>query len=216
MRRGAPPDAKTGATLRESEKMTDPGPSEVTQILAIVSRGDERAADRLLPLIYDELRRLANQRLSKEPAGQGMQATSLVHEAYLRLVGDCGGGNWANRAHFFAAAAEAMRRILVEKARSAARLKHGGGRKRLPLDDAPAANMERPLELLDLDEALQRLEAVDRQMSDVVKLRYFVGLSIDETADALNVAPRTVDRQWIAAKAWLFREIERGGDPPAR
>ena len=193
--------------------MTDPGPSDVTRILALVVGGDEKSADRLLPLIYDELRQLARQRLAKEPAGGGMQATSLVHEAYLRLVGNADPG-WENRAHFFAAAAEAMRRILVDKARGAARQKHGGGRKRIPLGDAPASDVERPLELLDLDEALQRLESLDHRMSDVVKLRYFVGLSVDETAQALNVAPRTVDRQWTAAKAWLYREMQGGDDLP--
>lgn len=183
---------------------------EVTRILEAVSRGEEDAAERLLPLVYDDLRRLARQRVARESREGVSEPTSLVHDAYLRLVGPAGGGGWANRAHFFSAAAEAMRRILIEKARSADREKHGGGRKRVALHDDCAVDSDPPMELLDLDNALTKLEAIDPQMSNVVKLRYFVGLSIDETAEALSVAPRSIDRQWTAAKAWLYRELEGG------
>ena len=181
---------------------------EVTRILEAVSRGEEDAAERLLPLVYDDLRQLARHRVARESREGVSEPTSLVHDAYLRLVGPAGGGSWANRAHFFAAAAEAMRRILVEKARSADREKRGGGRKRVALHDNSAPDSDPPIELLDLDNALKKLEAIDPQMSDVVKLRYFVGLSIDETAEALNIAPRSIDRQWTAAKAWLYREMD--------
>ena len=181
---------------------------DLTRILQAVSRGEENAAQRLLPLIYEDLRRLARHRVAQENPVRAPEPTSLVHDAYLRLIGPRSGQTWANRAHFFAAAAEAMRRILVEKARSAGRRKRGGDRKQVSLDDTPAGGNQPHADLLDLDLALQRLERIDPRMSDVVKLRYFVGFSVDETAEALAVAPRTVDRQWTAAKAWLHREMQ--------
>jgi RNA polymerase sigma factor (TIGR02999 family) len=179
--------------------------SRVTRLLQDLGAGRREAAAQLLPLVYDELRRLARARLARERASLH-QPTSLVHEAYLRLVGDaeC---RWANRAHFFAAAAEAMRRIGVERARRRARLKRGGGGRRVTLDDdVPAAGPD-PDETLALDAALARLEARDAAMADVVKLRYFAGLTVEETARAMELSPRSVKRLWAAARAWLYDEL---------
>lgn len=186
--------------------MSDAQPQDVTRLLAAIESGEAGATERLLPLVYDELRRLARQRMARERPDRVPQPTSLVHEAYLRLVREPD-IHWSNRAHFFAASAEAMRRIVIERVRKAGRLRHGGGHAQVPLDDDLAAAPERSDELLALDEALTRLEALDRRMSGIVKLRYFAGLSVDETADALGISPRTVDREWTAARAWLFREL---------
>jgi RNA polymerase sigma factor (TIGR02999 family) len=181
--------------------------SEVTRILSAIEQGDPQAAAQLLPLVYDELRKLAAARLAQENPGQTLQATALVHEAYLRLVGDGGSSTWNGRGHFFAAAAEAMRRILVESARRKKRLKHGGGRQRLPADllEAPAAP---PVDdLLALDEALTQLAALDPVKAELVQLRFFAGLSVAEAADHLGIARATADRWWAFARAWLFEKV---------
>ncbi len=187
--------------------------SEVTRILSAISQGDPSAASQLLPLVYDELRNLAAHRLAQQTPGQTFQPTALVHEAYLRLVGDPEGHDWDNRGHFFAAAAEAMRRILVENARRKGRSKHGGGLIRHDLDDADQiAEPEVHEDLLALDEALTKFTSVDPQAAQLVQLRYFAGLSIPEAAKVLGVSPRTADRLWAFARAWLLREV--GGDVP--
>lgn len=179
---------------------------QVTDVLRRVRSGEARAAEDLLPLVYEELRSLARVRLAQESPGLTLQPTALVHEAYLRLVGDDDPG-WQNRAHFFGAAAEAMRRILIERARRRATERHGGGQRRVTLDDDIAAAMQSDEELLALDQALTRLEARDGQMAAVVKLRYFAGLGVDETAQALGASTRTVNRLWTAARAWLARDL---------
>jgi RNA polymerase sigma factor (TIGR02999 family) len=181
--------------------------SDVTRILAAIKQGDPRAAEELLPLIYDELRKLAAQRLAQERPGHTLQATALVHEAYLRLVDAEGQGCWKGRAHFFAAAAEAMRRILIDSARRKRRPKHGGDRHRVDLDDAGDAIAPPADDLLALDQALEKLASEDRVSADLVKLRYFAGLSIDEAAAALGMSPRTADRRWAYARAWLRQEM---------
>jgi RNA polymerase sigma factor (TIGR02999 family) len=182
--------------------------SDVTRILAAIERGDVRAVDELLPLVYQELRQLAAQRLGKEAPGQTLQATALVHEAYLRLVGS-EGQNWSGRGHFFSAAAEAMRRILVENARRKQSRKHGGGRKRVQLDEAVVMkDDDGPAEdLIALDEALEKLSEKDKVKADVVKLRYFAGLTIEQTAEILDISATTAKRYWAYARAWLVREI---------
>jgi RNA polymerase sigma factor (TIGR02999 family) len=183
--------------------------SDVTPILDALVRGEPRAAGELLPMVYDELRRLAARRLAGEAPGQTLDATALVHEAYLRLVGGDPDRPWQGRAHFFAAAAESMRRILVENARRKRRIRHGGGLARAEVEpDEIAAPEGRPLdELLAVDAALDRLAAADPTAAELVKLRYFAGLSIAESAAILGVSPRTADRLWTYARAWLRREI---------
>lgn len=168
------------------------------------------ALDRLLPLVYEELRGMARARLRAERPGHTLQATALVHEAYLRLRGE-DAPPWAGRAHFFHAAAEAMRRILIEHARSRARVKRGGGRVRVDLDEVQFSHMPDPDELLAVDEAIRRLEEVDDRASDVVRLRYFAGLSVEETALALDISERTVMREWAYAKAWLKDALSESG-----
>jgi RNA polymerase sigma factor (TIGR02999 family) len=180
--------------------------NEVTRILSAIDRGEAQAAELLLPQVYDELRRLAAQRLAREAPGQTLQATALVHEAYLRLVGDQDPG-WNSRGHFFGAAAEAMRRILVEHARRKSRIKHGGGGARAEVELLEVAAPEVPDELLALDEALTRLGEVDTQAAELVKLRYFAGLTVKQAAEALGVAPRTADFLWAYAKAYLLKEM---------
>ena len=184
----------------------------VTQILNAAERGDAEASARLLPLVYQELRRLAAQKLAHESPGHTLQATALVHEAYLRLVGGETGDapRWDGRRHFFAAAAEAMRRILVESARRRGSQKRGGGMERHDVDAIEVAAPQRSDDLLALDEALNRLAEVDPPAAELVKLRYFAGLSLAEAAKVLEVAPRTADRLWAYARAWLHREVAGG------
>ena len=189
--------------------------NEVTRILSAIDRGDPQAAARLLPLVYDELRCLAGQRLAREPPGLTLQATALVHEAYLRLVGGDPGRPWEGRGHFFAAAAEAMRRILVEGARRRRSRKRGGGRDRLGLDPDDLAAPEPDAELLALDEALDRLAALDPEKAELVKLRYFAGLTIPQAAEALGISTATASRHWTFARAWLRREVSGDDDPSA-
>jgi RNA polymerase sigma factor (TIGR02999 family) len=183
--------------------------SEVTQILADIEAGDPHAAEQLLPLVYEELRKLAAQKLAEEKLGQTLQATALVHEAYLRLVDTEKAQHWNSRRHFFAAAAEAMRRVLVERARSRSSCKRGGGRERLDLEELAVASPERPDELLALDEALTRLAAVEPQAAELVHLRFFAGQNMSESADLLGLSLRSTHRLWAYAKAWLFQELER-------
>jgi RNA polymerase sigma factor (TIGR02999 family) len=188
--------------------------SEVTRILSALGRGDPQAPAELLPLVYQELRRLAAQKLAGEKPGQTLQPTALVHEAYLRLVGPGEGPGWDSRGHFFAAAAEAMRRILVESARRKRSAKHGGGLRRLDAEDVPLAAPETAEDLLALDEALDRLAAKEPQKAELVKLRYFAGMTIEEAADALGVSPATAKRHWAYTRAWLYQEIT-GAPAPA-
>jgi len=184
--------------------------SDVTRLLSAIDQGDPHAADQLLPLVYAELRRLAAQKLAQEKPGQTLEATALVHEAYLRLVGTGEAQNWDSRGHFFAAAAEAMRRILVERARHKATLRCGGKRQRLDLDQIEPARDDRSQELLALDEALQQLERHDAQAAQLVKLRYFGGLTHQQAAQALGSSRRAADRLWALARAWLYQQI---GEP---
>jgi len=183
--------------------------SEVTRILSAVAQGDPHAASQLLPLVYDELRQLAAQKLVHETPGQTLQPTALVHEAYLRLVGEGEGVHWDNRGHFFAAAAEAMRRILVENARRKQAGKHGGGRRRLPLAEFHLVS-ESPEDLLDLDDALTRFAAEEPAKAQLVGLRFFAGLSTPEAAAALGVSVATAERWWAYARTWLFSELSGG------
>ena len=183
--------------------------SDVTRILTAIEQGDAQAADELLPLVYEELRRLAAQKMSHEQPGQTLQATALVHEAYIRLVGS-EARDWSGRTHFFAAAAEAMRRILIENARRKHRLKHGGYRQKIDLDDACIV-IEGPSEdIIALDEALVKLALEDPVKADLVKLRYFAGLTIEQSGGILNISRATADRYWSYSRAWLFDEINKG------
>jgi RNA polymerase sigma factor (TIGR02999 family) len=189
---------------------------EVTRILSAIEQGDPLAAEHLLPLVYDELRRLAAQRLAQEKPGQTLQATALVHEAYVRLVDSEQAQHWNSRSHFFAAAAEAMRQILVQNARRRSRVKHGGGRTRIDVDDLEIATPERSEELLALDEALTQLAAADPQAAELVKLRYFGGCTIPQAAEVLGVSPRTADFLWAYARTWLFQKLQGEGAASAR
>jgi RNA polymerase sigma factor (TIGR02999 family) len=184
--------------------------SEVTRILSAIEQGDPHAAEQLLPLVYDELRKLAALRLAQEKPGQTLQATALVHEAYLRLVDTEKAQHWNSRGHFFAAAAEAMRRILVQNARHKGRRKHGGGRIRIDVDDLEITAPEKSEELLALDEALGQLAGVDPQAAELVKLRYFAGYTVQQAADILGISPRSADFLWAYARTWLFQKIEPG------
>jgi len=188
--------------------------NDVTRILSAIEHGDPRAAERLLPLVYDELRTLAAQRLARENPGQTLQATALVHEAYLRLVAPGRAADWDSRGHFFAAAAEAMRRILVDQARRKRAAKHGGNHRRQDLDDVDVTIEVPSADLLALDEALRGLEAGSPAKAQLVKLRYFAGLSIDEAARVLGISPATAKRHWVYSRAWLFRAME-GADGQA-
>ena len=187
---------------------------DVTHILNAIQQGDAQATDELLPLVYEELRLLAAQKLSHEAPGQTLQATALVHEAYLRLAGD-EDRSWENRGHFFAAAAEAMRRILVENARRKGSLRRGGHCRRTDLPAAEPAAEGAPEDLLALDEALQKLAQRDKAKADLVKLRYFAGLTLDEAAQALGIARSTASEHWAYARAWLRVEMAKGDDQPA-
>lgn len=182
---------------------------EVTQLLAAWGKGDQSALDRLLPLVHAELRRIARRQMSQERDGHTLQATALVNEAYLRLAGQ-EGYEWQNRAHFFAVCAQVMRHVLIDHARAHARDKRGGGAIQVSLDEAAALAGQPAQHFLALDEALRFLESVDPQKSKIVELRYFGGLSIDETAELLNISPRTVRREWQRSKAWLYRLITEG------
>lgn len=183
---------------------------EVTRLIQAAGASDRAAADQLLNLVYDQLRRIAQQRMNEERAGHTLQATALVHEAYLRLV-KSDPVDWEGRRHFFGAAAQAMRRILIERARRRAAAKHGGGRDRITLDDIGAAQGTAPIDLLALHEALARLERRDPRMGEIVMLRFFAGLGVEETAAALGLSPRTVKRDWAVARAWLFEEMSGKG-----
>lgn len=182
--------------------------SDVTRILDAIEKGDSQAADQLLPLVYDELRRIAAYKMAQEAPGHTLQPTALVHEAWLRLVGD-GNPKFQGRAHFFGAAAESMRRILVDLARRKRSLKRGGGAERQELHESILVLSAPPDELLAIDEALGKLETEDPPAAELVKLRYFVGMTMEEAASALGLAPRTAERLWTYAKVWLRRELRR-------
>src|SRR5678816_4560223 len=184
-------------------------PQEVTQLLADWGKGDRAALDKLLPLVHAELRRIAQRQMSQERPGHTLQATALVNEAYLKLAGQQG-FDWQNRAHFFAVCAQVMRHVLIDHARAHARDKRGGGAVQVSLEEAAAFAGQPAEHFLALDEALKFLENVDPQKSKIVELRYFGGLSIEETAEVLDISPRTVRREWQRAKAWLFRLITEG------
>jgi RNA polymerase sigma factor (TIGR02999 family) len=182
--------------------------SDVTRILNAIEHGDKKASEKLLPLVYEELRLLAAQKMSQERPGQTLQATALVHEAYIRLVGEKA-QDWKSRRHFFRAAAEAMRRILIDNARHKKSLKHGGEHQKIDLDEATLKQNDDSSadDLIALDEALVRLAAEEEIRAEVVKLRYFAGLSVEQTAGILGISPTTVKRYWAYARAWLLREI---------
>jgi RNA polymerase sigma factor (TIGR02999 family) len=183
--------------------------ADVTQILSQIESGDQAAAEQLLPLVYEELRKLAAARLTHEKPGQTLQATALVHEAYLRLVDCTTPPDWNSRGHFFAAAAEAMRRILLNRARDKKRHKRGGGRERIDLDQVVIALDAPAEELLELNEAMNELAERDLHSAKLVKLRFFAGLSLKEAADVLGLTRRQADRHWAYARAWLFDRLRR-------
>jgi RNA polymerase sigma factor (TIGR02999 family) len=184
-----------------------PPMSEVTHILSSIEQGDPHAAQQLLPLVYNELRKLAAAKLAQEKPGQTLQATALVHEAYLRLVGADQGGSWDNRGHFFAAAAEAMRRILIDRAREKRSEKRGGDRKRLDIDAIDLATTAGPDQLLALDDTLAKLAREDPGAARLVELRYFAGLTVDEAGQALGISTATAYRHWNYARVWLHAEL---------
>lgn len=183
--------------------------TDITQILSRIELGDPSAAEQLLPLVYEELRGLAAAKLSHEKPGQTLQATGLVHEAYLRLVGKESGRHWDGRGHFFCAAAEAMRRILINRARDKQRLKRGGDRQRVDLDQLAVIDDATDEDLLVIDEALEQLERENKRCAELVKLRFFAGMTLEEAATTLGVARRTADRDWAFARAWLFNVLTR-------
>ncbi len=184
---------------------------EVTQVLADLTRGDTGSAARLLPLVYEELRRLADQYLCDERPDHTLQGTALVHEAFLRLV-DQKDAKWQNRAHFYRVAAMAMRRILVNHARDRQRIKRGGGRRKLSLDDIDTQAEAQSPDLIALDEALTRLSSLDHRKAQLVELRYFAGFTIEESARIMEISPAQLKREWTLAKTWLLRELRRGGE----
>jgi RNA polymerase sigma factor (TIGR02999 family) len=186
--------------------------SDVTHILSAIEGGDLQAAERLLPMVYQELRRLAAQRLAREAPGQSLHSSDLVHEAYLRLVGEGAQPQWGGRAHFFAAAAEAMRRILVEKARRKKRCKHGGGRLRVELEAAEFLAKGSSEELVSLDEALDKLAGEDPAKTELVKLRFFAGLTMPEIARVMKISLATAERHWTYARTWLYAELKDRDD----
>ncbi len=183
--------------------------SDVTRILTAIEQGDVKAANQLLPLVYEELRRLAAQKMSRESPGQTLQATALVHEAYIRLVGS-ETQNWKGRTHFFTAAAEAMRRILIDNARRKNSLKHGGGNQKADIDNAELAIEEPSEDIIALNEALAKLAVEDPVKANLVKLRYFAGLTIEQAADILGISRATADRYWSYSRVWLFHETSKG------
>jgi RNA polymerase sigma factor (TIGR02999 family) len=188
--------------------------SDVTRILGAIEQGDPGASEQLLPLVYDELRKLAAQKLAQEKPGQTLQATALVHEAYLRLVDPGGVRPWDDRVHFLAAAAEAMRRILIDRARDRKRLKRGGGRRRQDLDLESLLDEDAPADdLIDLDAAIARLAGIDAQASALVKLRLFAGLTIEQASSALGISRRTAERDWTFARTWLFGQLGPRDEP---
>jgi RNA polymerase sigma factor (TIGR02999 family) len=184
--------------------------TDVTRILSAIEQGDPQAAEQLLPLVYEELRKLAAQRIAQEAPGQTLQATALVHEAYIRLVDVEKAQHWDSRGHFFSAAAEAMRRILVDNARKRRSLRRGGAARRLPFNGVAAPSVGPSDDLLALDAALHRLEGVDERKAQLVKLRYFGGLTIPGAAKVLGISVTTANRYWAYARAWLHEEIESG------
>ena len=183
--------------------------TDVIRILSAIQQGDPQAAEQLLPLVYAELRHLAAEKMAQERPGQTLQATALVHEAYLRLMGGGQAQHWDSRGHFFAAAAEAMRRILLNRARDKGRLKRGGGRQRVELDHLAAADQASEEESLAVGEALERLEQQNKPCADLVKLRFFAGLTMEEAAAAMGIAPRTAHRYWAFARAWLYDALRQ-------
>ena len=182
--------------------------SDVTQILSAIEKGDPHAAEKLLPLVYDELRKLAAHKMAQEAPGQTLQATALVHEAFIRLVDHAQDHDWDSRGHFFAAAAESMRRILIDSVRRKQRIKRGGDVQRRPLDECALSIADPPEELLDLDAALEKLAQHHPAQAQLVKLRYFAGLTNVEASKILGIAPSTADKYWAYARAWLYREIK--------
>lgn len=183
--------------------------TDVTRILNAIEQGNVTAAEELLPLVYEELRNLASRQMSRESPGQTLQATALVHEAYIRLVG-AEAQNWKGHTHFFIAAAEAMRRILIENARRKQRLKHGGGQKKVDLEDAEPAVAEPAEDIVALNEALEKLALEDPTKANLVKLRYFAGLTVKQAAEILGISQATAERYWSYARVWLFYEIKKG------
>ncbi len=194
--------------------MTTDSPQEVSLLLLAWSDGDQAALDKLVPLVYQELHRLAHRYISRERPGNTLQTTALAHEAYLRLI-DAKAVQWQNRAHFFAVAAQTMRHILVDLARARHNLKCGGGAQQVSLDGVLVASPERGVDMLALDEALDRLAALNPRQSQVVELRYFGGLTEEEVGEVIKISPRTVRSDWRLAKAWLYRELSRGVDDDA-
>jgi RNA polymerase sigma factor (TIGR02999 family) len=186
-----------------------PAMNEVTRVLSAIEAGDPHAAEQLLPLVYEELRKLAAQKLAQEKPGQTLEATALVHEAYLRLVDVEKAQHWDSRGHFFAAAAEAMRRILIDQARRKQSQRQGSGRKRQPLEGVEIAVPEPSLDVLAINDALERFEKADPLKASLVKLRYFTGLTIPEAAEALGISSTTADRYWAYARAWLHAELKK-------
>jgi RNA polymerase sigma factor (TIGR02999 family) len=182
--------------------------SDVTRILSAIENGDPQATEELLPLVYEELRKLATRKMAQEAPGQTLQATALVHEAYLRLLDGNEISRWDSRGHFYAAAAEAMRRILIDHARRHRALKRGGGLSRSPLEESAVMAPEPSDDVLELDEALAKFATIDARAAELVKLRYFGGLNLDEAAMCLGLAPRTADSLWAYARAWLFNELK--------
>jgi RNA polymerase sigma factor (TIGR02999 family) len=184
-----------------------PAMPEITRLLQSLERGDALAADQLLPLVYEELRKLAAHKMSLQPPGQTLQATALVHEAYLRLVGN-EERRWESRRHFFSAAAEAMRHILIDRARRRLRIRHGEGAEKVPVDEVEIVAPAKDETVLQLDEALEQLAKISPEQAEIVKLRFFAGFTEPEIAEILNLSERSVQRQWSYAKAWLFERIE--------
>ena len=195
--------------------MPTPSPQEVTQLLADWGKGDRSALDKLYPLVHSELRRIAQRQMSQERPGHTLQATALVNEAYLKLAGQQG-FDWQNRAHFFAVCAQVMRHILIDHARAHAREKRGGGAIQVSLNDALVVAADQAAHFIAMDDALRVLERLDPQKGKIDELRYFGGLSIEETAEVLNVSPRTVRREWQRAKAWLYRMMTEGIEDETR